>query len=233
MNSQGLVLSARPRRYPGQVRLTARRVWYADDAGQPPVETPVGQPPADPTPPPPAPTNDAPDVPEWVKDPAKAYAEIQKLRGGEAEARQTKKRLAELEAQAKTAEDQRLADQQKWQELAEKRERELAQVREQAKAAELTALRLRISTELGLPPALAERLKGETEDDLRADAEALKALLPAPVQQQPPAPGARPTTSAVPGGPPARETDDQRRARLFGASTTMFDRSKGGVVLPE
>lgn len=232
MNSQGLLLSARPRRYDGQVRLTTRRVWYADDAGQPPAETPVGQPPADPAPVA-APTHDAPDVPEWVKDPAKAYAEIQKLRGGEAEARQAKKRLADLEAQAKVSEDQRLADQQKWQELAEKRERELEQVRADAKKAELLVLRLRVATDLGLPPALAERLKGETEDDLRADAEALKALLPPPASSQTPAPGARPTTSAVPGGPPARETDDQRRARLFGASTTMFDRNKGGVVLPE
>lgn len=66
------------------------------------------------------------------------------------------------------------------------------------KAAEREALVLKISQEYSIPPQLSSRLLGSTEDELRADAEALKAAIPA----QPPAPQ---TTQSVggPQGPPS------------------------------
>lgn len=65
------------------------------------------------------------------------------------------------------------------------------------KAATIEALRLKISQELSIPPALASRLHGSTEAELRADAEALKQAIPAPAPT--------PTTPGVggPQGPPA------------------------------
>lgn len=52
--------------------------------------------------------------------------------------------------------------------------RELAQERTQA-------TRQRIASELGLPVAFADRLRGESEADIRADAQALADSLPAPI----------------------------------------------------
>jgi hypothetical protein len=74
-------------------------------------------------------------------------------------------------------------------------------------------------------------LKGESEDDLKADAEALKALIPAqPTDAKTPPGGKQSSTSSVPSGTNAKETDAQRRARLYGGGPTMFE--GGGVKLP-
>ena len=91
----------------------------------------------------------------------------------------------------------------------------IADLEAQLKAAALKALRAQIALESGLPPKLAARLHGETEADLRRDADDLRAFV------------ARSTTTPVPGGPAAGETDAQRRARLFGGAA-MF--TGGGVV---
>lgn len=94
---------------------------------------------------------------------------------------------------------------------AEQKAREEAAAK--AVAAERQALRLKVAADFGLPPALAGRLQGETEDELRADAETLKPIV-MPAEQS----TARPkqTTTPVPGGQPSGETADQRRARLYG-----------------
>lgn len=81
-----------------------------------------------------------------------------------------------------------------------------------AAAAERVALRLKIATETGLPAALASKLSGETEDELRADAESLKPFIATP-QTGPQRPGS--STTPVPGGAPQGETDEQRRNRLL------------------
>ncbi len=93
----------------------------------------------------------------------------------------------------------------------------IADLEAQLKAAALKALRVQIAAEVGLPPRLAARLQGDTEADLRRDAEDLRAFASAP----------RSTTTPVPGGTPAGETDARRRARLFGGAA-MFT---GGRVV--
>ena len=84
-----------------------------------------------------------------------------------------------------------------------------------------------VATAAGLPVELAARLQGNTEDELKADAEALKALIP---QTAKPLPGGtRQTTTPVPDGLPAGETDAQRRKRLLGGGAEgVF--SQGVVV---
>ncbi len=93
----------------------------------------------------------------------------------------------------------------------------IADLEAQLKAATLKALRAQVAAEAGLPPKLAARLQGETEADLRRDAEDLRALAPAP----------RAATTPLPAGAAPGETDAQRRARLFGGAS-MFT---GGRVV--
>jgi hypothetical protein len=57
---------------------------------------------------------------------------------------------------------------------------ELATAKAEAHAATLRALRRDVAAKTSLPAALAERLQGETEEELEADAKALLAALPKP-----------------------------------------------------
>lgn len=217
--SQVLIKTARPVVRGEQVDLTKRRTWHDGEGDAPEPEKPAEQQ-----------QPETPARPEWVADPDKAYAEIQKLRRENAAARQAEKRLAELEAAQREADEKRLADANEWKTLAEQRAQKLAELEVQARDAELKALRVSIAAELGLPAKWADRLKGDTEEALRQDAAELKESLPSQ-PQQPPAPGARtPTTTTVPGGKPAGETDAQRRARLFGGNSTMFAPRADGVI---
>ena len=193
----------------------------------PPIPTPPAEPPAPETPP-----ADGPEVgtPEWVRaNPDAAYKEIQKERKEagkyriEAAAnRDAAAKLAQLEAAQKTANEKALADQNKWQELAEQREADRLAAEARAEAATLSALKTQIAFEVGLTPALAKRMQGTTEEELRADAAELKGLMPAATptpEVKGTKPGASPTTTTpAPGGTAAGETDAQRRARLNGTS---------------
>lgn len=53
----------------------------------------------------------------------------------------------------------------------------IAQLRQQVKGYETSALRQRIAREKGLPPEMADRLSGETEKDIKADADAVAGIL--------------------------------------------------------
>lgn len=93
-------------------------------------------------------------------------------------AKEAEKRLAELEKARQEAEKQAAEQQGKFEELY-KAEAERAAKLEADLAAERNKLmRTRIATELGIPAPLATRLVGETEEELRADAEELLKLLP-------------------------------------------------------
>lgn len=171
---------------------------------------------------PPTPAPDAP--PDWVKDPAKAYEEIQKLRTEAAERRTALKALEDAQAKRQAdeakAKEKELADQSKFKELAEQYQAERDKLQAEIGKLTLDALRSKIAADAGLPPSFAARLQGTTEDELKADAETLKADMPAPSTQTPGRPGG--TTTPVPGGPPGKETDEQRRKRLFGSGTETF-----------
>lgn len=81
-------------------------------------------------------------------------------------AKESKKQLDELTRQ--------LEDQAK---KAAAGEEQLAALQAQNHKYETDSVKRRVAREVGLDWALAERLNGETEDDIRADAESLKTLV--------------------------------------------------------
>lgn len=97
------------------------------------------------------------------------------------------KKLEEQQRKAQEEAERKAAEQQgEYKSLYEKTQAELEQTRNEAKAAQLAAARRLVAKELGISDKIAERLRGETEDELRADAEALLGELPKP--QKPAAP---------------------------------------------
>ena len=114
------------------------------------------------------------ELPEWAR------ALVSDLRKENASHRQAKKKAQrEAEAAARRAAE----EQGKFKELYEAEVKR----REEAEAArvklELDALKSRIANEIGLPAEFANRLDGDTEDELRADAQVLLAALPKPQAQ--------------------------------------------------
>lgn len=53
---------------------------------------------------------------------------------------------------------------------------EKAELEKKVKGHETTSVKMRIAQELGIPSAMAERLAGETEEDIRKDAETMAAV---------------------------------------------------------
>lgn len=92
--------------------------------------------------------------------PYERFAEVNK------KASELEKRLAAIEADKKKAEEAQLTEQNKWKELAEKREQELTAERTER-------LRLSVAVKTGLPADLAARLRGATEEELLEDAKQL------------------------------------------------------------
>lgn len=106
---------------------------------------------------------------------------------------------AQAEAERKAAEETG-----NWKALYEKQQADLAAAQERARALELSALRRDVAAKVGLTPALAERLHGETADELEADARTLLAALPKP---------AAPDINGAGGGKPQAggRTEEARR----------------------
>ena len=70
-----------------------------------------------------------------------------------------------------------MSEQEKLQAKLAEYERKLQEKEREAEAARLEALKLKVLDEMGLPKAWAARVFGKTEDEIKADAEALKKLL--------------------------------------------------------
>jgi chromatin remodeling complex protein RSC6 len=79
-------------------------------------------------------------------------------------------------------------------------EKTISSLNEKVKKYESDSVKTRIVAEMGLPLEVADRIKGETPDDMKKDAESLKALF-----------GAR---SAAPLYTPERGADNSREAAL-------------------
>lgn len=107
----------------------------------------------------PDPAAEVPEVaPEAPVDP--------RITAANKEAAKYRKELRETQAALKARED------------AEKTEAQLAADRASAAEAQVAdLLRRSVAAEVGLPPELRDRLRGDNEDALREDAESLKALL--------------------------------------------------------
>lgn len=151
----------------------------------------------------------SPGVPPWERDgtpfdPARAWQLIQNKDSDNA---QLKARVAELtpfEKQIKDLEEANKTELQRAQEAAAAAQRE-------AQEARLALLRRDVAAREGkvLPAGLADRLRGNTKEELEADADALLAALPQP----PAAPaGTTPVSALRPGAlptPPPAALDDQ------------------------
>jgi len=155
---------------------------------------------------------------EFDKD--RAMETIKKLREIEKNARKNEKELARLKAEEQKRLDAQLTETDRL-----KKERdELAQ-----EAAKLRSAMMRrdVIAETGLPPALADRLKGETQEELLADAQELLKLLPKQKNTQSP---------TNPGDAKAAETEAQKKERLLGSqsadifSMDYITRGGGGVT---
>jgi len=161
-------------------------------------------------------TEQAPEVAPEANDPAdsdpfdaeRAQAKIKKAND---EARNLRARLKELEPLAQEAERQREASKTEAQRLSDRAaaaESELLKVRGEA-------MRTRVALTKGMAADLADRLRGDTEDELSEDADRLLALL------KPSGPalfgdadqGPRPTS------PSADGAERHIARRLFGGTT--------------
>lgn len=121
----------------------------------------------------------------------KALAEIKALRAENAKHRKAK---SEAERLAQAADEARLAEEKKFAELADKRAKERDDALAKLQEMERSLWRQKAAQAAGLSPELAERLRGDDEAAILADAQALAKLLPvAPAGQgAPPGPQKRP-----------------------------------------
>lgn len=125
---------------------------------------------------------------------------VEKLRQSETSLKKKVERFEEQEAERKKAE---MTDLER---LQAERDEALAQNEKMRR----TFVQRDIAEELGLPLELAERIKGETPEDMRTDAEKLLEIVPKSKK----APQLKDTTP--PDMPKGTMTDDERRKFLFG-----------------
>ena len=120
---------------------------------------------------------------------------------------QAKAKQATEKAQA-DAEAKVLAEQGKYKELFEKQQAELTAAQAAARANEMRLLQRDAATNTKLPAALADRLKGETLEEMEADAKSILAALPKPA-----APDIN-AHSGAGGAPAAGQLSDAEKAVL-------------------
>lgn len=165
---------------------------------------------------------EAPVVEAEEFDKERALETIKKLRQFEKQSKALEKKLADYESKEREREEAKLSE-------TDKLKRQLAEKDAALRSLERAAMQRKAAEAAGLPSAFAERLKGETPEELEADANALKEVLP---KAQPPNVGAtNPGSNATGQG----ETYEQRRARIYGIGTDIFNPATiaklgGGVI---
>ena len=88
-------------------------------------------------------------------------------------------------------------------------EARIAEMEASVKAKEVETLRIKVASEKGLPLNLADRLRGETEEDIRADADAMSAFfVPTPPGEPTPPEPPKDKPIGAPGNPPAPKPTD-------------------------
>ena len=135
-------------------------------------------------------------------------AELDKIIAERLEREAKKRKDAEAKAREE-AERDTLAKNQEWEKLAKKHESELLAAQQRLKELELNELRTKAAAKYQLPLEIAERLRGETLEELEKDAEGLKALIPEAKSQS-----KLNTTLPGGGGQPVTETREQKLKRL-------------------
>jgi hypothetical protein len=132
--------------------------------------------------------------------------------------RETRRKAVEerdaLAARLKELEDAQLSESQKMEREYEDRARRIAELESENSTLKLDRLRSDVAVQLGLPSWAAPRLRGSSEDELRADAEQLKEQLGPAVPAPPARPLPDPSQGPRPGEKPSE--DDQLYESIYG-----------------
>jgi hypothetical protein len=153
-------------------------------------------------------------------DAARAMALIEKLRTQVKELTPKAKQAEQLAAAVKAKEEAEMTEIQKLSKRLTEAESELKATRHAAQASDIAA-------KVGLPAALADRLKGETPEEMEADAKAILDALPKTETKKPqPGPVINPGANGQPG-----ETAAQMRQRITGVTPFEGPFARGGGVV--
>jgi len=158
-------------------------------------------------------------------DKARAMETIHKLREIEKQYNKERKELERLKADEAKRKESEMSELEKAQKRAADLESELQRER-------VEKLRVKVAAKYQLPEFFADRLKGETEEELEADAAQLAANLPKQNEKK-----SNLKANDVAGGE-QKETDQQRRARLYNFGNNPFNaeaasKNGGGVFFVE
>lgn len=170
-----------------------------------------------------APTPDTETVNGEKFDAARAMSTIEKLRA----------EIKELKPKAKQAEEVILAEQKRKEaEMTElqKLQAELEKTKAEYKAIQLSEMRRAAAAKVELPAAFADRLRGETPEELEADAKQLLEALPKGAPKLPAVGATNPGAGAS-----TQKTADQHRAEFYGTDIDPFSpeyaKTHGGGVV--
>jgi hypothetical protein len=153
------------------------------------------------------PTGDATGTNSGTSDRTFTQADLDRIINDRLKQASAKAEKEAAKAQA-DAEAKVLAEQGKYKELFEKQQAELQAAQQAARANELRLWQRDAAAQTKLPVALAERLKGETLDEMVADAKAILAALPKPA-----APDIN-ANSGAGGAPAAGQLSDAEKQEL-------------------
>lgn len=113
-----------------------------------------------------------------VFDKDRALEKIRKLNSEAKNLRSRVKALEPLEAKAREAEESKLSE-------TERYAAQIAEAQTRAERAEVALLRFQVARTAGLPDDLVDRLRGDTEEELLADAKTLAKLIPPAAEVKP------------------------------------------------
>jgi hypothetical protein len=168
-----------------------------------------------------------PEQTEETWDPERAKRTIENLRAVEKQAKKDAKELAELKAEKQKQAEAEMTEAQRLAKQADELKAENARL-------QADLLRREVIAETGLPSELADRLRGATKEELLADAEKLKALLPQqPNKPTPPTLGATNPADGqqVKDLATLRAQRDRREANPF--EVNVARNLGGGVIVPK
>ena len=137
---------------------------------------------------------------EEAFDKDRAMLTIHKLRESEKEAKKQLKELEALKAEKTKREEAEMTESQRLQ-------KQLDELAKEKISLELSIIRRDVVTETGIPAIFADRLKGETKEEMLADAQELLKTLPQ-LKQNPKLPPTNPEAANT------KISDDERRAYL-------------------
>jgi len=161
-----------------------------------------------------------PPVEEWDKERAAATIKAQRLH--EKELENQLKDYERLKAEEQKRLDAQLTE-------TERLQKQTAELQAEKARLEADILRRDVIAETGLPTVFADRLKGNTQEELLADAQELLKLLPKQKSNQ---------SVTNPNNASPTETEAQMRERLYGKPVDVFELKQikangGGVFWPD